>query len=756
LRTLGTVALTGPAGETVLGAHGHHKRRLALLSVLAAAGDRGRSRDQLLLLFWPEATQSRARHSLDQLLYALRNSLGDEVFAGVNPVRLNPVVVTSDVAELVSALERQDDVGLVEAYSGPFLDGFYLGDSPEFEHWVDSERGRLAALRTDALERLARRADSEDPIEAPRWWRRLTEADPLSGQYAAAYMRARARAGDDAAALRHAEQHGAILREELGVDAGSEVTSLVAELRAKPATIALVPGAAPVIVRQPPSVERDIPVATTRRPARRWRVYAAGILIVAVTIAATQWGLRSRRAPPTSPAERSIAVLPLANVGGSEQDAAIVDGLTEEMISMLAKLGQIKVIARTSAFAFKNSDLDVRRIADSLGVRYVLGGSFQRDSSHFRVRMRLVDARDGSTRWADTYNGELGDIFRAQSEIAGAVARELDVRFGSGALAKIKRGSTANVAAQELFLKANDPTMVRNDTTVRMGLDFLDRAISLDSNFAAAYAARSRLTARLSRDDTTMTRRDRLALAEQFALKSLALDDSLADGHAALSFMRRIHFDFAGSEAEMKRAIALEPQSARFHEWMAQLYDLTGRSVEALAEGRRAIDIDPLSPTANAELARALLANDRPDEALAVLAPLELLEKPLMRVGEIRAECYARKGMWEEAIAQQRRPGPRSRALLAYLLARGGHTKEAREILASLLDQSRREAASALEIATAYAGLGDKDRAFEWLGRSHEGRTPIAPLDYLPMVLKGLEPDPRVDQVRERLGFQKR
>jgi DNA-binding SARP family transcriptional activator len=126
LRTFGTLTLAGPEDDTLLGKHGHQHRRLALLSVLAAAGEQGRSRDQLLLLFWPDATQSRARHSLERLLYAIRSSIDEALFAGVNPVRLNPDVVGSDVAEFQSALQRGDLEGAVEAYREPFLDGFYL------------------------------------------------------------------------------------------------------------------------------------------------------------------------------------------------------------------------------------------------------------------------------------------------------------------------------------------------------------------------------------------------------------------------------------------------------------------------------------------------------------------------------------------------------------------------------------------------------------------------------------------------------
>jgi len=183
LRTFGSLALLDSAGGTIVGEHGQQRRRLALLAVLATAGERGRTRDQLLLLFWPDASQSRARHSLDQLVYAIRSSIGDDVFAGTNPLRLNASIVRSDVADFTDAIASDDPEAAVQQYSGPFLDGFYLSEAPEFEQWMDAERARLARSYGIALERLARRAEEAgDHATAAGWWRRLTDADPRKQQ----------------------------------------------------------------------------------------------------------------------------------------------------------------------------------------------------------------------------------------------------------------------------------------------------------------------------------------------------------------------------------------------------------------------------------------------------------------------------------------------------------------------------------------------------------------------------------------------
>ena len=198
LETLGTLALRGPAGDAPATDFAQQNRRLALLAALASSGARGRNRDQLLLFFWPDASQQRARHSLEQTLYLIRRSVDAEVFLGVNPLRLNPDVLGSDVEDFESAIGAGDPEAAVELYRGPFLDGFYLPEAPEFEQWKEGERSRLEALYLTSLERLAEAAESAaDHQAAIAWWRRLSDADPLSSRYALGTMRGRTRASCD-------------------------------------------------------------------------------------------------------------------------------------------------------------------------------------------------------------------------------------------------------------------------------------------------------------------------------------------------------------------------------------------------------------------------------------------------------------------------------------------------------------------------------------------------------------------------------
>jgi DNA-binding SARP family transcriptional activator len=648
LRTLGTLGLSGAEDRLVLGAHGHHRRRLALLSVLAVARQQGRSRDQLLALFWPETTDSRARHSLDQLLYAVRSSVGEDVFAGVNPVRLNPNAVSTDVGIFMIALERGDDARAVMEYRGPFLDGFHLDDSPEFERWLETERVALAGRYSAALERLARRAEAAGGHEiAVQWWRKLVEVDPLSSRSAAGLVRALMNAGDQGAALRCAQRHEDLLARELGVSSGPDIAELVAELSR----------------------------ASRARPA------IASMAVPAVA-------------------------LPAHAIGTAEPAGPIVS-VTASISLPIEHREEPRVHRRRTLYAIG-----------------------------FSIPIAVFAAMLTIPRLG---NGRLPPAPSAE---------------------RARRDLTANVAAHELYLRANDPASTRSDSSVRAALGYFEQAIAIDPRYAAAYAglARMQMTLAAIHKDTTVPRQERFRLAESAALKAVALDDSSAEAHAALSAVKRNNYEFASAEAELTRAVALEPATARYHEGLVQLYIWMDRPAEALVEGRRAIELDPLSPTANAELAHALLASGRCDEALAQLAPLRLLKPPLLRAAGIATQCYASEGMWSNAAAEAARNeskgGPAAQALLGFVLARAGRKAEAQRLLDSLLERSRRQDDVAGEIATVYAGLGDKEKTWAWLHHAREKRTLV--LDHLSLIFDRLRPDPRVDAFRRELGLQNR
>jgi serine/threonine-protein kinase len=447
----------------------------------------------------------------------------------------------------------------------------------------------------------------------------------------------------------------------------------------------------------------------------------------------------------------SIAVLPLASVGADPRDAALAAGLSEELMGMIAKIHRLRVVGSTSAAIFKNSTLDARRIADSLGVSNVFEGSVQRDGQRIRVQVRLVDARDGSARWSETYNRELKDIFLVQSDIANAIARELDVRVGGGTVDELRRPPTENIAAYELYLRGNDPVLLRSDSGARLGLEYFKQAIALDSTFAGAYAGLAQLYLRLLQSQrAAIPARDLYVLADAAARKAVALDDSLAGAHDMVGVVRMAQYDLVEAEKELTRAVALDPGDRRVSQQLARLYAWKERPADALSYANHAVEVDPLSPSPHVELARALCANGKYAEGLAELKRLESVRPPVLRVALFTSQCHAMNRDWPAAVAalQQWREN-RGRGFLAYSLARGGQRQEALAVTADLTNHWQQTKQGAFEVAVAYAGLGNHDRAFEWIDRSFDDFS-LNEWIMLPL-FDDLHADPRFERLRKRL-----
>jgi serine/threonine-protein kinase len=386
----------------------------------------------------------------------------------------------------------------------------------------------------------------------------------------------------------------------------------------------------------------------------------------------------------------------------------------------------------------------VRQIAESLHVSYVLEGSVQRAGSKLRMWVRLLGIHDGSTVWSATYDRELGDVFGVQDDIARAVAGELGARLSpDGHPPSQRRRSTANVAAYELYLRGKENALLRSAAGRRRGIELLRRATTIDSGFAAAHAALVWLYLNEA-GDTPGDYGAWIDKAEGEARTAVALDETLADAYAALGWARVARLDLQGAESSLKRAVAIDPAVHRGYEGLARVYMFMQRPAEQLAAAERGLALDPYSVAANREYALALSTNDRCDEALTLLRPLQELDPPAAVAGVIRGECFARKQMWDESIAELRwasNAGARvALGLEGYVLATSGRTAEARALLAKLLSGEKRSH-DAFGIALVYAGLRDYDHAFSSLdAASREGSIRVYVMDPL---FDDLHRDPR-------------
>jgi TolB-like protein/DNA-binding SARP family transcriptional activator len=448
------------------------RKALALLALLAAAGERGVSRDTAMALLWPDSGQERARTSLRQLIHSLRTQLqAPELLRASSELRLDPHVISSDVGEFRMALDAHDAATAVSRYAGPFLDGFHVRGGAELERWVATERAALAQAASRALEQLAvESSECGDAAAAAGWWRRLAEAEPLSTHAALGLMRALAASGEPAAALQHARIHELIVAEEFGGAPDPSVSALAAELRAGSVMRrAAVPATTVVAGDGGPASESEVagpaePGRSAAEPARtssgrrwlRFLVPVAGVLVVVVGMALAG-GQKTAEARP----EASLAVLPFINTSAGGDTDALSDGLTDNLITALAGVPGIRVIARTSAFAFRNSGLDLRTIADSLGVANVLEASVQRSGDRLKVNVQLVRAADASVLWATVYDRELRDLFAVQDEITASIVAALSGRLAAGPKARPRR--VPDVHAYELYLRGRHIFLTRTD-----------------------------------------------------------------------------------------------------------------------------------------------------------------------------------------------------------------------------------------------------------------------------------------------------
>ena len=772
LRTFGGLTLerdgapySGPATQ---------RRRLALLALLAAA-DSAVSRDRLMAHLWPEADPERARHSLDDALSALRRELrSDALFLGVASLSLNPEVLESDLADYAAALRDGDAERAVALYAGPFLDGFFVPDAGEFERWVDAERGRRTQAHARVLDSLA--ADSTargDAAAAVRWCQARVGTDPLDTPATMRLLGALMSAGSQAEALRVARVHEALLREELDSAPGGDWNTVVAGLRTEPARPAVLRPTTVVTVAQPtpsvysPTTDRIPDVVQIPVEQRSWTrpITMAVVLLVIMLSGYALW--RGRSTPSVSAAtgvvshlaapRTSIAVLPFAHVGGGVTDEPFVDGLTDELISTLGKEPGIRVTGRTSAFALKDRGLNVRTIADTLGVGTVLEGSVRRAGDRLRVSVQLVSAADNSVLWTDTYDRKLADVFAVQSEIAHAIVGALLPTLGKPAAA-LGSVRVRDLATYELYLKGRYFWGRRTPGDLRRAVTYFEQAVARDSTFAQAYAglADARMSLIILGDSPP---REQLPLARQAAAAALRLDSTIAEAHAALGNIHEaFDWDSRAADRELARAMELDPGYAT-----AQLYHgihlvNRGRFDDGIATLEQARTLDPLSAPVRMQLGRAYVSVHRPDLAIPYLRAAVELSPEFTAAYLNLGDAYLQQRDPVSALAAYRRAaelnGGRDSAQIAYGLAATGQRDEAVRLLTAFVAPPKHRYLPPVPVAKAYVALGDANAAFSWLERGYDERAAQMRGIKVSPAFDALHTDPRWVNLLRRMNVE--
>ena len=469
---------------------------------------------------------------------------------------------------------------------------------------------------------------------------------------------------------------------------------------------------------------------------------------------------RGPAAPVGVVALPSIAVLPFADLSEQQDQAYFGEGLSEELINALSKLGGVRVTSRSSAFRFKGTALDAREVGQLLNVSHVLEGSVRTSGSRIRVHARLVDTADGAQRWTERFDREQPDVFAIQDEISTSIVRTLEVALGAGSRDRLTRRQTQDATAYQLYLKGRYYWNKRTGESIRKGIELLEQALVADPSYALAYAGLADAFVLLAMHGnlpaTTVCPK-----AKRAAERAIELDPALGAAHASLGVMLAAYDrDWVGAEHEFRRALALSPGDASAR----ALFGITClspqcRFEEALTEILRAVELDPLSLSINTVLGGILHEREEYERAVDQYRKTIELDPGFYFAHFNLGRALARLGRHHEALAAYERAlalHPASvhvRSLIAKEYCAIGRRDEALAILAEVLEQARTSHVPAIAPAMIYIGLGDTDHALEWLGRSVAGREIWAIWTASSPTYKPYHDDPRYVDLLTQLGL---
>jgi len=489
---------------------------------------------------------------------------------------------------------------------------------------------------------------------------------------------------------------------------------------------------------------------------RRWALI--GMLILFVAAAGAGYYFFSQRLA-FNPPDKSIAVLPFENLSPDPDNAYFADGMQDEILARLSKIADLKVISRTSTEKYKSAPDNLREIAKQLGVGNVLEGSVQRSGDSVRVNVQLINALNDAHLWGDIYDRKLTDIFAVESDIAKTIADTLRVKLTGAEKQMIAAQPTSDLTAYDLYLKGRLLWSKRGGENLRQAIAFYEQAIALDPSYALAYAGLAEAYVLLPFYTATAPL-EAFPKGKAAALKALQLDDRLAEAHTALAYLLYLgDMDMAGSTAEFQRAIALKPNYATAHQWYQNgTPTVFGRFDQAIAEGKRAIELDPLSPVINTDLGYTLINARRYDEAILQLRKTLEIDPTFYYAHYTLGMALQLKGDLPDAIAEYTKAqrltdnNLLARVLLAVAKAQSRDKKAAVQMLAELEELSRNRYVSAYSRALLYLSLNNPEEAIRWLEQGiadHEGR----PLTWIKVdpLLDPLRGDPRFEALVQKV-----
>jgi TolB-like protein/Tfp pilus assembly protein PilF len=531
-----------------------------------------------------------------------------------------------------------------------------------------------------------------------------------------------------------------------------------------------------------PGIDRILRKAMAKRPDERYArigemiedldsVMGGGPAAVAGTVSKASRRVKRRRIPPVGwigaalvavaaavlylvlsrgGTIDSIAVLPLENLSKDEGEEYFVSGMTDELISRLARVGGLKVISRTSAMRYRGSTKPLPEIARELKVEAVLNGSVLRIGDRVRIAVELIHAGTDRSMWAESYERDIRDVLRLQSEVAQDIARKIKTRLTAADEEHLSTVPPVTTEAHEDYLRGRYYLNRRTSDALRTGLEYFESSIEKDSGFAPAYAGMADayiLLAGYSVQDPAMI----YEKAREAAFKAIEIDDRLAEAHASLAIVRwHYEWDFDGAEREFRRAVSLNPNCAIAHHWYALYLTFSERFGEAIREIRIAQSIDPVSLIVNAAVGLVYYYSRSYDEAIGQSLQTIDMNDRFFPAYTVLGRCYTQKGMYNEAVGAFEKvielSGRRSSvlSLFAHPLALSGRMETAEALYGELKERSATVYISPFDMAVLTMALGEKREALDWLERGYDERA----FDIMSMTA-----EPLFDGLRREPGF---
>jgi adenylate cyclase len=518
-----------------------------------------------------------------------------------------------------------------------------------------------------------------------------------------------------------------------------------------------------------------------RLAGTRWLWAAAAAIVLLVAAGGAALWLRSHEGAPPSPESAvtrvtastapapaplapldkyRIAVLPFVNMSADTENEYFSDGITEELISKLSRLHDLTVIARTSVMQYKKTGKSIAEIGRELQVGTLLEGSVRKAGDRLRITTQLVDVTSQGHLWSQDYDRTLDDVFAIQSDVAEHVAQALQITLKPAEVRQLAKAGTGDVEAYNAYLQGLYHYSTWSKEGFEKSVEYFQQAIARDPNFAKPHAAMA-FSYEMLADAGYLPPGEGFPKVKQAAHRALELDATTAEAYTALAIAATYYdYDWVRANEGFNRALELNPNSAVTHEWYSIIYlSPMGRHEEAIAHGKRAKELDPLTAYIRSDLAWAYNQARRYDEAIAECEQIWEIDPELHLTYSCLGFAYWQKGMLEEAVAAYERgvelePGDMYlKADLAIACAAAGKRDQAQKILEEFEEKARREYVSPYALAMAHMAVGDLDGTFAWLDKMYEERTPWLIFMNVHPRYDGLRGDPRWHELMRKIGF---